>query len=73
MVFTLLREYGAHAIGGCICLKEEWFLEVLTQTLFFLSSLDLSVFLGVRVLRRHHVCYETFFPFYGLIQTPGPR
>ena len=28
MVFTLLQEYGAHAIGGCICLKEEWFLKV---------------------------------------------
>ncbi len=28
MVFTLLREYGAHAIGRCISLKEEWFIEV---------------------------------------------
>jgi len=25
----------------------------------FLSSLDLSVFLGVRVLRRHHMCHVT--------------
>ncbi len=25
----------------------------------FLSSLDLSVFLGVHVLRRHHVCHVT--------------
>ena len=23
----------------------------------FLSSLDLSIFLGVRVLRRHHMCH----------------
>ncbi len=28
MVFTLLREYGAHAIGRCISLEEEWFVEV---------------------------------------------
>ncbi len=28
MVFTLLREYGAHAIGRCISLEEEWFIEV---------------------------------------------
>ncbi len=28
MVFTLLQEYGAHAISRCVCLKEEWFLEV---------------------------------------------
>ncbi len=28
MVFTLLQEYGAHAIGQCISLKEKWFIEV---------------------------------------------
>src|SRR6266403_291760 len=28
MVFTLLREYGAHAIGRCISLKKERFIEV---------------------------------------------
>jgi len=28
MVFTLLREYGIHAIGQCVRLKEEWFIKV---------------------------------------------
>ncbi len=28
MVFTLLREYGAHAIGRCVSLKKEWFVEI---------------------------------------------
>ncbi len=28
MVFTLLREYGAHAIGRCIGLEKEWFIEI---------------------------------------------
>ncbi len=28
MVVTLLREYGTHTIGGCICLKKELFAEV---------------------------------------------
>src|SRR6266403_5071115 len=28
VVFTLLREYGAHAIGRCVGLKEERFFEV---------------------------------------------
>ena len=28
MVFTLLREYGAHAISGCVGLEKEWFIEV---------------------------------------------
>ncbi len=28
MVFTLLQEYGAHAISRCISLEEEWFVEV---------------------------------------------
>src|SRR6266446_8074766 len=28
VVFTLLREYGAHAIGRCVRLKEERFIEV---------------------------------------------
>ncbi len=28
MVVTLLREYGAHAISRCVCLKEELFVEV---------------------------------------------
>ena len=27
-MFTLLREYGAHAIGRCIGLEEEWFVKV---------------------------------------------
>src|SRR6266446_9893195 len=28
MVFTLLREYGAHAIGRCVGLEKEGFIEV---------------------------------------------
>ncbi len=28
MVFTLLREYGAHAISRCIGLEKEWFIEI---------------------------------------------